>query len=195
MCGIVGLFLKNPALRPHLGSHLKTMLIGMTDRGPDSAGIAVYHKPVAKGQLQADACSTPNPHYHWREIGGALGEALNAEVDIEVKGNHAVMTVAADEAATRAWLHEHHPEVRVMGYGQLMEVYKDMGLPGRRRGALRPRRHGGHPRHRPYPHGDRERGDDRAFPSLHRRVRHVPRAQRLAQQPQPPAQMAAPARP
>ena len=50
MCGIVGLFLKNPALRPQLGRHLSTMLIGMTERGPDSAGIAVYHKPVAASQ-------------------------------------------------------------------------------------------------------------------------------------------------
>ena len=128
MCGIVGLFLKNPALRPHLGGHIKTMLIGMTDRGPDSAGIAVYHKPVRQGQCKLTAFHA-NPNYHWREIGGALGEALNAEVDIELKGNHAVLTVSADETATRSWLHQHHPEVRIMGYGQLMEVYKDMGLP------------------------------------------------------------------
>lgn len=128
MCGIVGLFLKNPALRPHLGGHIKTMLIGMSERGPDSAGIAVYHKPVGQGQCKLTAFHA-NPNYHWREIGGALGEALGAEVDIELKGNHAVITISADESATRAWLHQHHPEVRIMGYGQLMEVYKDMGLP------------------------------------------------------------------
>ena len=128
MCGIVGLFLKNPALRPHLGGHIKTMLIGMSERGPDSAGIAVYHKPERKGQCKLTAFHA-NPDYHWREIGGALGEALNAEVDIELKGNHAVLTVSADETATRSWLYQHHPEVRIMGYGQLMEVYKDMGLP------------------------------------------------------------------
>ena len=193
MCGIVGLFLKNPALRPHLGSHIKTMLIGMTDRGPDSAGIAVYHKPVAKGQCKLTAFHA-DPHYHWREIGGALGEAMNAEVDIELKSNHAVITIAADEAATRAWLHQHHPEVRIMGYGQLMEVYKDMGLPVDVAERYGLGAHGGHPRHRPHPHGDRERGDDGTFPSLHRRVGHVPRPQRLAQQPQPPARMAAPPR-
>ena len=43
MCGIVGLFLKNAALKSQLGAHLETMLVGMTERGPDSAGIAVYH--------------------------------------------------------------------------------------------------------------------------------------------------------
>ncbi|MBM3483444.1 MAG: amidophosphoribosyltransferase, partial [Alphaproteobacteria bacterium] len=34
MCGIVGLFLKNPALEGELGRHLKPMLIEMTERGP-----------------------------------------------------------------------------------------------------------------------------------------------------------------
>ena len=42
MCGIVGLFLKDPKLEPELGAMLTDMLITMTDRGPDSAGIAIY---------------------------------------------------------------------------------------------------------------------------------------------------------
>ena len=42
MCGIVGLFLKNDEMRPQLGAMLTDMLITMTDRGPDSAGIAIY---------------------------------------------------------------------------------------------------------------------------------------------------------
>ena len=42
MCGIVGLFLKDESLKPNLGTLLSNMLVTMTDRGPDSAGIAVY---------------------------------------------------------------------------------------------------------------------------------------------------------
>ena len=42
MCGIVGLFLKDPALEPRLGALLTGMLATMSDRGPDSAGFAVY---------------------------------------------------------------------------------------------------------------------------------------------------------
>ena len=42
MCGIVGLFLKDKNLEPELGMMLSDMLVTMTDRGPDSAGIAVY---------------------------------------------------------------------------------------------------------------------------------------------------------
>lgn len=128
MCGIVGLFLKNPELHPQLGAHLKTMLIGMTERGPDSAGIAVYHRPVQPTQCKLTAFHRDTA-YPWREMAGQLGEALGAEVDVERKGNHAVIKVDAAEADARAWIARHHPEVRVMGYGQLMEVYKDMGLP------------------------------------------------------------------
>ena len=42
MCGTVGLFLKDRALEPQLGSLLGGMLVTMSDRGPDSAGFAVY---------------------------------------------------------------------------------------------------------------------------------------------------------
>ncbi|MEO5861865.1 MAG: amidophosphoribosyltransferase, partial [Burkholderiales bacterium] len=41
MCGIVGLLIKKPELREHLGEWMMPMLIGMTERGPDSAGLAV----------------------------------------------------------------------------------------------------------------------------------------------------------
>ena len=56
MCGIVGLFLKDPKLEPRLGAMLTDMLITMTDRGPDSAGIAIYgrhHDGMAKLTVQS----------------------------------------------------------------------------------------------------------------------------------------------
>ena len=45
MCGIVGLHLRNPALYPRLGELLTGMLCEMSDRGRDSAGVAVYGDP------------------------------------------------------------------------------------------------------------------------------------------------------
>ena len=42
MCGIVGLHLRDPALYAQLGRLLVTMLGGVAERGPDSAGVAVY---------------------------------------------------------------------------------------------------------------------------------------------------------
>ena len=44
MCGIIGLFLKDKKLNNKLGSMLSSMLITMSDRGPDSSGLAIYNK-------------------------------------------------------------------------------------------------------------------------------------------------------
>ena len=52
MCGIVGLYLKNKKLQPKLGQMFKPMIIEMTNRGPDSAGVAIYRNPVKKGQVK-----------------------------------------------------------------------------------------------------------------------------------------------
>jgi glutamate synthase domain-containing protein 1 len=128
MCGIVGLFLKNPSLRSKLGAHLETMLIGMTERGPDSAGIAVYHKPVSEGRSKLTLFNADTT-YPWRKLSGDLGAALKVETDITQKGNHALLIAQTDEEKVLAWLKAQHPDVRIMGYGQLMEVYKDIGLP------------------------------------------------------------------
>ena len=53
MCGIVGLFLKDRTLEPKLGDMLSDMLITMTDRGPDSAGIAIYGALIGRGEGEA----------------------------------------------------------------------------------------------------------------------------------------------
>jgi len=129
MCGIVGLFLKNPALKSQLGAHVETMLVGMSERGPDSAGIAVYHSPVAPTRCKLTLFNA-DLHFPWRKLAGELGAAIDIEVDISQKGNHALLIADGAEVPIIRWLHSTHPEIRIMGYGQLMEVYKDMGLPG-----------------------------------------------------------------
>jgi glutamate synthase domain-containing protein 1 len=42
MCGIAGLTLRDPALQPRLGRMLAGMLTALAERGPDSAGVAIY---------------------------------------------------------------------------------------------------------------------------------------------------------
>ncbi len=44
MCGIAGLALKDPALESNLGAMLTTMLTALDERGPDSAGVAIYDR-------------------------------------------------------------------------------------------------------------------------------------------------------
>jgi glutamate synthase domain-containing protein 1 len=54
MCGIAALQLRNPSLHPRMGSLLSSMLCQIVDRGPDSAGLAVYNTPG----LVSDGTST-----------------------------------------------------------------------------------------------------------------------------------------
>ena len=70
MCGIVGLYLKNDALRPELGRLFRPMLIEMTGRGPDSAGVAIYRDAVADGGDQVLA----RPRRRRRTTGTALAD-------------------------------------------------------------------------------------------------------------------------
>jgi glutamate synthase domain-containing protein 1 len=56
MCGIVGLLLKRPELQGQLGELMVPMLIGMSDRGPDSAGMAVFTPPLPGQGAASSAC-------------------------------------------------------------------------------------------------------------------------------------------
>lgn len=128
MCGIVGLFLKNRALEPALGRHLGAMLVAMSDRGPDSAGIAIYGRADDKaGRL---TLFHPDPAHDWQALAAAMQAALGAPVGVAVKANHAILTAAGGTEAARAWLKANRPDLRLMGYGRQMDVFKDMGRPG-----------------------------------------------------------------
>jgi methylamine---glutamate N-methyltransferase subunit A len=125
MCGIVGLFLKNDAMRPDLGTLLTDMLITMTDRGPDSAGIAIYGSDVGavKMTVQSDA-----PDLTFADLGAKLEAALGVPVGVRVLDTHAVLTLpesALDAARTTLA----KMGLRVMGSGHSMEIFKEVGLP------------------------------------------------------------------
>lgn len=128
MCGIVGLFLKDPALEPQLGDMLTDMLITMTDRGPDSAGIAIYggeSEGTAKLTVQSD---TPDADFD--KLENELSKLVKGKVKKHVKDTHAVLELQADQvAAARAALTEIRPNVRVMSHGESLEIYKEVGLP------------------------------------------------------------------
>ena len=64
------------------------MLIGMTERGPDSAGIAVYHSPVKARPARSPYSMPTSPI---RGVSSASRAAINVEVDIAQKGNHALL--------------------------------------------------------------------------------------------------------
>jgi glutamate synthase domain-containing protein 1 len=128
MCGIVGLFLKDKSLEPKLGALTNEMLATMCDRGPDSAGFAVYGAP-SNGRTKL-TLQTPNPDVDFKGLDAAVAKAIGADVTLKIKSTHAVMTVPeakADEA--RAAVRALHPDVRVMATGSAIEIYKEVGYP------------------------------------------------------------------
>ena len=72
MCGIVGLFAKSPEIEERLGEHLAAMLAQMSDRGPDSAGVAVYRDPAPAGSSKLTLFSA-DPLQDWEALAGELG--------------------------------------------------------------------------------------------------------------------------
>ena len=128
MCGIVGLFLKDQSLAPQLGAMLTDMLITMTDRGPDSAGIAIYGgSETGRAKLTVQS-HTPDADFE--TLAADLSEALQDQVLIHRTDTHADLDLASEKlAAARENLVAHHDSVRVMSEGESLEIYKEVGLP------------------------------------------------------------------
>lgn len=128
MCGIVGLFLKDKALEPQLGAMLTDMLVTMTDRGPDSAGIAIYGRSedgVGKLTVQSS-----NPDADFADLADRLGQAIDADVSMEVKDTHAVLRMPAGTLVqARQAVRELCPGITVMSAGEGIEIFKEVGLP------------------------------------------------------------------
>ena len=128
MCGIVGLFSKSPEIEGSLGEHLAAMLTQMSDRGPDSAGVAVYRDPAPLGSSKLTLFSA-DPLEDWEALAGELGKVFGGSPEPSVRSSHAVLVVEAGAAGAEAWVRRAHPELRVMSAGQTIEIYKETGRP------------------------------------------------------------------
>ena len=128
MCGIVGLFAKSSEIEERLGAHLAAMLVQMSSRGPDSAGVAVYRDPVPGGASKLTLYS-PDPREVWVEVRDALRDAFGACEEPSVRASHAVLVVDADADDAESWVRANRPDLRVMSAGRVIEIYKETGLP------------------------------------------------------------------
>ena len=136
MCGIVGLLLKKPALHGQLGTLMTPMLIGMTDRGPDSAGVAIFGEPL-KGEehkislfwgegLSPDRLQGEPD---WKRLSQEFSAEFEGAHRIQTTGRHAVIHTLAAPAEVGAWLADAAPEIYVLSVGRSMDLYKDTGAP------------------------------------------------------------------
>jgi methylamine---glutamate N-methyltransferase subunit A len=128
MCGIVGLFLKDAKLEPELGAMLTDMLITMTDRGPDSAGIAIYSG--ARDGIGKITVQSAQPEVDFKALDEDLTKAIGKPVLMQVKSSHAVLELPIgqidDARSALAYL---RPGIKVMSAGDAIEIYKEVGLP------------------------------------------------------------------
>jgi glutamate synthase domain-containing protein 1 len=127
MCGIVGLFLKDARLEPQLGRLVAPMLASMSDRGPDSAGFAVYGDGVA-GAVKLTLRGTETTDFD--AIASALAIVVGRPVPCLRRDTHAVVTIeAGQEGAVREKLATIAPGVAIISAGRRMELYKEVGFP------------------------------------------------------------------
>jgi glutamate synthase domain-containing protein 1 len=120
VCGIVGLHLRDPELYPQLGRLLESMLCQVVERGPDSAGVAVYgdRRRCPEGHAAVSLLDAP------AGLATRLPDALvTAAGDTTVVA--APMAVDALVDAVRATA----PGVTVVGSGTDLTVYKGTGHP------------------------------------------------------------------
>ncbi len=128
MCGIVGLFLKDRTLEPRLGAMLADMLAKLGDRGPDSAGLAIYSG--ADDGVGKITVQSPDPAADFAGLAEALTKAIGATATIAVKDTHAVLSVPIDKLdAARQAARKLNPRLRIMGVGDAIEIYKEVGYP------------------------------------------------------------------
>ena len=128
MCGIVGLFCKSPDLEPRLGDYLAAMLEQMSDRGPDSAGVAVYRDPAPSGSSKLTLYSF-DPEMSWDSLRAELAATFGGAEETGVRANHAVFVVEGEATDVEDWIRRHRPDVRVMSAGRVIEIYKEVGRP------------------------------------------------------------------
>lgn len=127
MCGIVGLFLKNDGLQPDLGRLTSLMLRELCDRGPDSAGFAVYGAGTA-GVTKICAVSRDGA-VDWGPVARALAQAIGATVDVGEIEDHAIFRTQGAGDVARKWLIDNVPGAYILSQGQSIEIFKGVGDP------------------------------------------------------------------
>ena len=128
MCGIVGLYLKNPALESQLGKLFEPMLESMTGRGPDSAGFAIYGDEVKDGWVKLTLQSVEE-NFDWTAFAETLKAELNTEMDWFKNATAVVIKAKTEEDAVRSAIEKIAPQLKIMSVGQSIEILKGMGLP------------------------------------------------------------------
>ncbi len=128
MCGIIGLLLKRNDWYGRLGALVTPMIDCMGTRGPDSAGLAVFHEPLDAAQRRFGLfCG--HPHFDWQAFHDDFQQAGQREGRIQIVASHAFLVTSMASADFKSWLQQSYPELHLLSVGRGIEMYKDEGLP------------------------------------------------------------------
>ncbi len=128
MCGIIGLMAKKEELRQSLGELVLPMFDCMAERGPDSAGLAVFAAAV-EPPLRRFSLFSERHGYDWSGLAGSLETDLDCRADVVTRDNHAEVVAPLEVDRLRQWLKQRGNGVRVLSVGHSIEVFKDVGRP------------------------------------------------------------------
>ena len=128
MCGIVGIYLKNHNLEPRLGEFVADMLEEMGDRGPDSAGVAIYRNPAPDNGSKVSLFSSDSTE-KWGQRQAEISSHFECEFSLSVHASHTILSSETPVNLVEPWIREHWPDLRVMSIGKSIEIYKEKGHP------------------------------------------------------------------
>ena len=128
MCGIVGLLIRRPELRARLGELAVPMLDCMGDRGPDSAGLAVFDSQPKSTRLGFSL--------YWREgvsdwdsLLRHHRERVEGEATLDENGDNGLLWTEMTQPEVATWLGQDWPGVSLLSAGNSIRLYKDEGHP------------------------------------------------------------------
>ena len=128
MCGVLGLFALDESVRSKLGALFVPMLTAMGERGPDSAGVAVYRNDAGNGRRKFSFYD-PSGRFDWDAFEQKLSARFGDGLALERVGSYALVNGRIASPDLRRWLGETALPVRLMGSGEQMEIYKGVGAP------------------------------------------------------------------
>ena len=127
MCGIVGLFLKNSKLQEKLGEYLSSMLVKMSDRGPDSAGLALYS---SQKNFDTKLTMSIRNFIFVKEMELSLDRELKGKFCINKRGSHIILQFfEIDRGIILKVLSKLEEPPRILSEGNAIEIFKDVGSP------------------------------------------------------------------
>ncbi|ACL41480.1 glutamine amidotransferase class-II [Pseudarthrobacter chlorophenolicus A6] len=132
MCGIAALQLRNPSLHPRMGSLLSSMLCQIVDRGPDSAGLAVYNTPglVSPGTSTLSLLGK-DQGITTADITSGVAALLPADAAaaVRVVGDTTLVSAAVGTDLLAKAVTETVPGATIIGRGEHVAVMKSVGHP------------------------------------------------------------------